>query len=113
MPEYHVEESGPDHQKSFRAYVRIGAETYGEGEGRSKKEAEQQAAEAAWNAISERLAARNAAATAAEATNPPERRGTPRADGNCRLRSRAPGRSRTAPGAGADGTAPGDVASQD
>jgi ribonuclease-3 len=55
-PEYHVEESGPDHQKSFRAFVRIGTDTYGEGEGRSKKEAEQQAAEAAWNAISERLA---------------------------------------------------------
>jgi len=58
-PEYHVEESGPDHQKSFRAFVRIGTQTYGEGEGRSKKEAEQQAAEAAWNAISESLAARN------------------------------------------------------
>ena len=55
VPEYHVEESGPDHQKSFRAFVRIGAQTYGEGEGRSKKEAEQQAAEAAWNAISEGL----------------------------------------------------------
>jgi ribonuclease-3 len=66
-PEYHVEESGPDHQKSFRAYVRIAGETYGEGEGRSKKEAEQQAAEAAWNAISERLAARTAAAAAAAA----------------------------------------------
>jgi len=62
-PEYHVEESGPDHQKSFRAYVRIGTETFGEGEGRSKKEAEQQAAEAAWNAITERLAARSAAST--------------------------------------------------
>ncbi len=57
VPEYHVEESGPDHQKSFRAFVRIGAKTYGEGEGRSKKEAEQQAAEAAWNAISEGAAA--------------------------------------------------------
>jgi ribonuclease III len=55
VPEYHVEESGPDHQKSFRAFVRIGARTYGEGEGRSKKEAEQQAAEAAWNAITEGL----------------------------------------------------------
>jgi ribonuclease-3 len=52
VPEYHVEESGPDHQKSFRASVRIGPHTYGEGEGRSKKEAEQQAAEAAWTAIS-------------------------------------------------------------
>jgi ribonuclease III len=59
-PEYHVEESGPDHQKSFRAYVRIGSTTYGEGEGRSKKEAEQQAAEAAWNAITDRLAAGSA-----------------------------------------------------
>ena len=52
VPEYHVEESGPDHQKSFRASVRIGTQTYGEGEGRSKKEAEQQAAAAAWSAIS-------------------------------------------------------------
>jgi ribonuclease-3 len=51
VPEYHVEESGPDHQKFFRAYVRIGSQTYGQGEGRSKKEAEQQAAEAAWTAI--------------------------------------------------------------
>ncbi len=57
MPEYHVDESGPDHQKSFRASVRIGSQTYGEGEGRSKKEAEQQAAEAAWTAISAGLAA--------------------------------------------------------
>ncbi len=53
VPEYHVDESGPDHQKSFRASVRIGSRTYGEGEGRSKKEAEQQAAEAAWTSISE------------------------------------------------------------
>jgi len=53
VPEYHVEESGPDHQKSFRASVRIGGRSYGSGEGRSKKEAEQQAAEAAWNLISE------------------------------------------------------------
>ncbi len=58
VPEYHVEESGPDHQKSFRAFVRIGVHTYGEGEGRSKKEAEQQAAEAAWTAISAGLSAR-------------------------------------------------------
>ena len=57
VPEYMVQESGPDHQKSFRAVARIGAQTYGEGEGRSKKEAEQQAAEAAWTAISERLSA--------------------------------------------------------
>ncbi len=53
VPEYLVEESGPDHQKSFRASVRIGGRTFGSGEGRSKKEAEQQAAETAWNIISE------------------------------------------------------------
>jgi ribonuclease-3 len=67
VPEYHVDESGPDHQKSFRASVRIGNQTYGEGEGRSKKEAEQQAAEAAWTAINASLSAATAASTAADA----------------------------------------------
>ena len=52
VPEYHVEESGPDHQKFFRASVRVAGQTYGSGSGRSKKEAEQQAAEAAWKEIS-------------------------------------------------------------
>jgi ribonuclease III len=67
VPEYHVDESGPDHQKSFRATVRIGTQTYGEGEGRSKKEAEQQAAEAAWTAISAGLAAASGEAASGEA----------------------------------------------
>ncbi len=56
VPEYHVEESGPDHQKTFHAEVRIGGQVHGEGTGRSKKEAEQQAAEAAWTAISTQAA---------------------------------------------------------
>ncbi|GHD22453.1 ribonuclease III [Nocardiopsis kunsanensis] len=51
VPEYQVDESGPDHQKTFRATVRVAGESYGLGEGRSKKEAEQQAAESAWKAI--------------------------------------------------------------
>jgi ribonuclease-3 len=51
-PEYVVDESGPDHQKSFRAVARIGGKVWGDGEGRTKKEAEQQAAEAAWTALS-------------------------------------------------------------
>jgi ribonuclease-3 len=51
VPEYHVAESGPDHQKTFQATVRVGGRTYGSGEGRSKKEAEQNAAEAAWHTI--------------------------------------------------------------
>ncbi|HUJ06789.1 MAG TPA: ribonuclease III [Streptosporangiaceae bacterium] len=54
-PEYVVDESGPDHQKSFRAVAKIGGQTLGEGEGRTKKEAEQQAAEAAWTVLSERV----------------------------------------------------------
>ena len=58
-PEYVVDESGPDHQKSFRAVAKIGGQVYGEGEGRTKKEAEQQAAEAAWTAISERVSSAN------------------------------------------------------
>jgi ribonuclease III len=52
VPEYQVEESGPDHQKSFRAVVRVGGQLLGSGAGRTKKAAEQQAAEAAWRAIS-------------------------------------------------------------
>jgi ribonuclease-3 len=55
VPEYRVEESGPDHQKLFRATVRVAGRTYGSGQGRCKKEAEQQAAEAAYNAISNGL----------------------------------------------------------
>ena len=56
VPEYQVEESGPDHQKSFRAFVLVGGGVLGTGEGRSKKAAEQQAAEAAWMAINARIA---------------------------------------------------------
>ena len=59
VPEYQVAESGPDHQKSFRAVVRVGGKIYGSGEGRSKKEAEQQAAEVAWTAIRAESARRN------------------------------------------------------
>jgi ribonuclease III len=51
VPDYQVEESGPDHQKSFRAVVRVGGRVLGSGEGRSKKEAEQHAAEAAWTTL--------------------------------------------------------------
>ncbi|WP_017592605.1 ribonuclease III [Nocardiopsis potens] len=62
VPEYHVDESGPDHQKTFRATVRVAGDDYGAGEGRSKKEAEQQAAESAWKAIKARAEARAAEA---------------------------------------------------
>lgn len=51
VPEYLIDDSGPDHEKTFEARVRVGDGVYGHGTGRSKKEAEQQAAETAWNAI--------------------------------------------------------------
>jgi ribonuclease-3 len=51
VPEYHVRDSGPDHQKMFSAVVKVGARALGEGEGRSKKAAEQLAAEAAYLSI--------------------------------------------------------------
>jgi ribonuclease-3 len=51
VPEYVVTEQGPDHQKTFTAVVQVASETYGSGSGRSKKEAEQEAAAAAWHII--------------------------------------------------------------
>ena len=45
---YHItDESGPDHIKSFTAEVRLDGAFIGRGEGKSKKEAEQEAARAA------------------------------------------------------------------
>ena len=42
---YHlIKEEGPDHNKSFTVAVHIGEECYGEGTGRTKKAAEQEAA---------------------------------------------------------------------
>ena len=52
VPDYHVDDTGPDHQKLFRAVVRVGGRDLGTGEGRSKKAAEQQAAQAAYEALS-------------------------------------------------------------
>jgi ribonuclease III len=51
VPDYQVKDSGPDHQKLFRAVVRVNGRELGIGEGRSKKAAEQLAAEAAYRAI--------------------------------------------------------------
>jgi ribonuclease-3 len=50
-PEYAVESSGPDHEKSFAATVRVGAKKFGVGQGRTKKEAEQEAAALAFNSL--------------------------------------------------------------
>jgi ribonuclease III len=53
VPEYVVEETGPDHHKSFSAVVKIAGRTLGSGQGRTKKAAEQQAAQAAWTEITD------------------------------------------------------------
>ncbi|HTW21758.1 MAG TPA: ribonuclease III [Mycobacteriales bacterium] len=53
-PDYVVLESGPDHQKVFHAKVLLGNVEVGEGDGNSKKQAEQLAAEQAWTALTAR-----------------------------------------------------------
>lgn len=53
VPEYRVRHEGPDHAREFSAEVVIGDEVIGEGVGRSKKAAEQQAAERAYHRLSE------------------------------------------------------------
>ena len=56
-PVYVVTESGPDHDKVFAATVLVAGETVGGGTGRSKKAAEQVAAEQACGVVAQRLAA--------------------------------------------------------
>jgi ribonuclease-3 len=51
VPDYVIEDDGPDHMKTFVARVRVGDQLFGNGSGRSKKEAEQGAAETAYREI--------------------------------------------------------------
>lgn len=51
LPEYQVTDVGPDHAKEFTAQAVVGGLVLGEGAGRSKKVAEQQAASAAYERI--------------------------------------------------------------
>ena len=64
MPEYVIEDEGPDHMKTFTARVRVADRLHGRGVGRSKKEAEQQAAETAYRTLSAELPGAAARATA-------------------------------------------------
>jgi ribonuclease III len=59
MPDYRLQERGPDHEKEFTATVYLDGEPLGRGTGRSKKEAEQQAAGEAFHRISERVIGTN------------------------------------------------------
>jgi ribonuclease-3 len=55
VPEYLIADEGPDHLKTFTAQVRVGEQRYGNGVGRSKKEAEQAAAETAYGELTASL----------------------------------------------------------
>jgi len=57
MPEYRLEERGPDHEKEFTATVFLNGEPLGVGVGKSKKEAEQRAAREAFDHVTERVGA--------------------------------------------------------
>ena len=54
-PSYVVEDDGPDHAKTFTASVLLAGAVHGTGTGRTKKAAEQEAAEAAWRLLSAEL----------------------------------------------------------
>jgi ribonuclease III len=51
VPGYEITSTGPDHDKEFTATAVVGGKAYGAGVGRSKKEAEQKAAAAAYTAL--------------------------------------------------------------
>ncbi|WP_271038203.1 MULTISPECIES: ribonuclease III [Rhodococcus] len=77
VPAYEITATGPDHDKEFTATALIGGNPYGTGVGRTKKEAEQKAASAAWNALTEGAAAETGDAGASDqqsgsADTPPE-----------------------------------------
>ncbi len=56
-PAYLISSTGPDHDKEFTATAVVGGEELGTGIGRSKKEAEQVAAQEAWRALDDGAAA--------------------------------------------------------
>jgi ribonuclease-3 len=66
VPEYVMSATGPDHAKTFTAQASVAGELFPASTGRSKKEAEQLAAETAWRTISARLGSGAAASPSAE-----------------------------------------------
>jgi ribonuclease-3 len=53
VPEYRISEDGPDHLKTFTAVAVVAGRDMGTGVGRTKKEAEQKAAQLAWRSLSQ------------------------------------------------------------
>jgi len=66
VPDYVISDTGPDHMKTFTAQVRVGDGLYGNGVGRSKKEAEQAAAKTAYAEIADQAEARRPSASDAD-----------------------------------------------
>jgi ribonuclease III len=56
LPTYRISSSGPDHDKRFNAHVFVDGDLCGVGSGRSKKEAEQNAAREALDSLGARMA---------------------------------------------------------
>ena len=56
LPTYRISSSGPDHDKRFSAHVFVDGDLCGVGSGRSKKEAEQNAAREALDSLGARRA---------------------------------------------------------
>jgi len=67
LPEYRISDRGPDHLKEFTATVLLAGKEWGSGTGRSKKEAEQQAAHEAYVRLTERAGARGAQGASGDA----------------------------------------------
>ncbi|MBL8927240.1 MAG: ribonuclease III [Pseudonocardia sp.] len=61
VPEYRIDEEGPDHSKLFTATAVVGGRPLGSGGGRTKKEAEQKAAQLAWRTLTAEAASGNGA----------------------------------------------------
>ena len=61
VPEYRIAEEGPDHSKLFTATAVVGGRSLGSGDGRTKKEAEQKAAQLAWRTLTAEAASGNGA----------------------------------------------------
>ena len=62
VPSYRVTSTGPDHDREFTATVVVSDTAYGSGVGRTKKEAEQKAAAAAWQALDDSAGSAGSAA---------------------------------------------------
>jgi ribonuclease III len=67
VPEYRIAEEGPDHSKLFTATAVVGGRSLGSGDGRTKKEAEQKAAQLAWRALTDEASTGGAATGGATA----------------------------------------------